>query len=56
MDFGKIMQIAEQMSNQIPEGETKPLREMNDQTKMFQHTFNIVSKMMENGELNNVIP
>jgi len=55
MDMKKLQQVAEELSKKIPEGETKPIGEM-DLNNVFQHTTQVVMDMMKNGELENILP
>jgi DnaJ-class molecular chaperone len=51
MDLSKLQQMAKEIAEQVPEGENKSVGEM-DMNKMFQHTTQMVFKMMNEGKLN----
>lgn len=51
MDLSKLQEMAKEIAEQVPEGEDKPVGQM-DMNKMFQHTTQMVFKMMNDGKLN----
>jgi len=50
MDLNKLQEMAKSIAEQVPEGENKPVGEM-DMNHMFQHTTQMVFKMMNEGKL-----
>lgn len=50
MDLQKLQKMAQEIAQQVPEGETEPVGQM-DMNKMFQHTSQMVFKMMNEGRL-----
>ena len=51
MDLTKLQEMAKEIAEQVPDGEDKSVGEM-DMNKMFQHTTQMVMKMMNEGKLN----